>query len=406
LSRWRIFSTGGLDPRRCNQGPVSPWRKASTHAGALATLNPLVPRKADPTEFFLPGSYACLILAVAERWGVTSAELFTPLGVDQQDLEAPESRIPVSTACAVIRRARLLTGEPALGIHIGLQMHPITLGYLGFASMSAASLGQCIDFAIRFAPALTNVVSFRLHRSGEIAGLVVDEHCPLIFGDVRDVALLGLLVGMRTVGCSLTGREPWRPIDVAMPEPDYYDRIAHLVPELRFGQPINQIVHSETDLELPLRAPDRAAMRLAVGQCEQAMEALGLSAGIEARALQLILQRDGPPSFNKVASSLHLSPRTLRRRLAESGVRFSELVEKARGERALLLLRSPEVSLDEIADRLGYSTVSNFARAFRRWTGLTPAAYRRSVKGRLSAHDKGLAVRPSEPARRRQTYPR
>jgi hypothetical protein len=110
---------------------------------------------------------------------VTSDELFTPLGLDQQDLEAPGSRIPVSTASAVIRRARLLTGEPALGIHIGLQFHPIALGYLGFASMSAASLGQCIDLIIRFGPALTTAVSLRLVRTGEIAGLVVDEHFSL-----------------------------------------------------------------------------------------------------------------------------------------------------------------------------------------------------------------------------------
>jgi AraC-like DNA-binding protein len=348
-----------------------------------------VHRNADPTEFFLPGSYACLVLAVAERWGVTSAELFTPLGLDQQELEAPGSRIPVSTASAVIRRARLLTGEPALGIHIGLQFHPIVLGYLGFASMSAASLEQCIDLIIRFGPALTNAVSLRLVRTGEIAVLVVDEHCPRIFGDVRDVALLGCLVSARTIGCAVTGRDLVRPIDVAIPEPDYYRRVEHLVPDLRFGQPINQIVLSQADLELPLRTPDRAAMRLAVDQCEQAVQALGLNANIEARALQLILQRDGPLSFDELATALHMSSRTLRRRFTESGVCFSDLVEKARGERALLLLRSPELSLDEIADRLGYSTVSNFTRAFRRWTGLTPAAYRRSVKGRLSAHEPG-----------------
>ena len=341
-------------------------------------------RNADPTEFFLPGSYACLIGAVAERWGVTSAELFTPLGLDQRDLEAPGSTIAISTASAVLRRARLLTGEPALGIHIGLQFQPIALGYLGFASMSAASLEQCIDLIIRYGPAMTTAVSLRLVRNGEIVSLVVDEHCPQMFGDVRDVALLGCLVSARTIGCAVTGTDLVRPIDVAIPEPDYYRRVEHLVPQLRFGQPINQIVLSQADLELPLRTPDRAAMRLAVDQCEQAVQALGLNARIEGRALQLLLEHDGPPSFDDLASAMHLSTRTFRRRLAESGVSFSELVEKARGERALLLLRSPELSLDEIADRLGYSTVSNFTRAFRRWTGLTPAAYRRSVKGRPS----------------------
>jgi AraC-like DNA-binding protein len=81
-----------------------------------------------------------------------------------------------------------------------------------------------------------------------------------------------------------------------------------------------------------------------------------------------------------------MSPRTLKRRLDESSLRFTELLEKARRERALLLLRSPELSLDDVAARLGYSTVSNFTRAFRRWTGFTPSVYRRGVRGRLAIH--------------------
>jgi AraC-like DNA-binding protein len=213
---------------------------------------------------------------------------------------------------------------------------------------------------------------------------VAEEQCD--FGDIRDVIVLGLLIGMRMIGCALTGREPWRPIDVAMPEPPYYRRFAHQVPELRFEQPINQIVLLETDLELPLLTPDRAALRLAVEQCERSMQALGLGREIDQRIVRFILDRDDMPSFDNVATALRLSPRTLKRRLADSRVKFSDLVEKARRERALLLLRSPDLSLDDVAERLGYSTVSNLVRAFRRWTGMTPAAYRRGVAKRLSIH--------------------
>lgn len=343
-------------------------------------------RSSESGEFYLPGSYACHILAVVERWGVTSTDLLVPLGLNESELGAPGSRISVPTAAAVIQRARALTGEPGLGIYIGLQTRPNTYGYVGFASMSAATLGECLELAIRFSQVHTTVVSFRLNRTDEIAGLVVEERCPSDFGESRDAALLGLLVGLRTVGCALTGREPWRPIDVAIPEPDYYRRVAHLLPELRFGQPVNQVVLLERDLQLPLLTPNRPAMRLAVAQCELTMQALGLGTTIPERALQLALQRDGPLSFNQVAVTLRMSPRTLKRRLAESGVRFSDLIEKARRERALLLLRSPELSLDEIADKLGYSTLSNFTRAFRRWTGLTPSVYRRRVRGHLSVH--------------------
>src|SRR5262249_2657096 len=162
----------------------------------------------------------------------------------------------------------------------------------------------------------------------------------------------------------------WRPIDVAMPEPPYYRRLAHLVPELRFDQPISQIVLLESDLELPLLTPDRAALRLALEPCDRTLQTFGVSAGTEQRPLNGVLQHDGRLSFDEAASALGVSPRTLKRRLAETGVTFSSLLEKARRERALLLLRSPDLSLDDIAERLGYSTVSNLVRAFRRWTGM------------------------------------
>jgi AraC-like DNA-binding protein len=337
-----------------------------------------------PSEPFLPGSYGLQVVSIARRWGIESGVLLDGIGVDEVELEAPGAIVPLSTMSELVRRARSLTNEPGLGILIGLETRPNTYGYLSFAAMSAASLGESIELVIRFGHALSNVFTTRLNRAGDIAGLVVEENCDL--GDVREILLLGLLVGLRMNGCALTGRAPWRPIDVAFPEPSYYRRFAHEVPELRFDQPINQVVLLKSDLELPLLTPDRAALRLAVEQCELSMRSLGLGASIEERVLSVVLGDDGPPPFEKIAVALGLSSRTLKRRLAESGFKYSELVEKARRERALLLLRSPELSLDDIAEKLGYSTVSNLVRAFRRWTGMTPTAYRRGVNGRLAVH--------------------
>ena len=80
----------------------------------------------------------------------------------------------------------------------------------------------------------------------------------------------------------------------------------------------------------------------------------------------------------EVARAVRMSPRTLRRNLTHQGSSLSSLFDEDRRERALLLLRVPDLSLPEVAERLGYRNVQNFERAFRRWTGATPAAYRRS----------------------------
>jgi AraC-like DNA-binding protein len=339
----------------------------------------------DPTEFFVAASTAFLLHQALRPWGVKlQEELFDAIEVDERDLESPGARLSVKDCTALIRRARELTDEPGLGIPMGLLTHSNTYGFLSLASQSAATLGQTLDFTIRYTPALTNVFSFRLNRVAGIAGLVVEEHCDL--GDVRDVLLLSILIGLRQIGCELTGREPWRPIDVAMPEPAFYRRLSHLVPELRFNQPISQIVLLESDLEIPLLMPDRCSMRLATAQCEHALQVLGIDASIEERLLSIVMTDDGPMPFEKVAATMGMSQRTLKRRLLEAGVSFSELVEKARCERALLLLRSRSSAIDDIAERLGYSTVSNLGRAFRRWTGMTLREYRREASNGLSVH--------------------
>ncbi len=338
----------------------------------------------DPIEFSMPASTILLLHDAVRPWGVKLHHLLSVIGLDERTVEAPEKRISMAQSAALVRRARGLTNEPGLGILIGLLIHPNSFGDLSFASQSAETLGQSIDVTVRYAPILTTAFGLRLNRAQGMAGLVVEDMCDL--GDTRDVFLLGILIGLRNVGCALTGREPWRPIDVAMAEPAYYRRFAHLVPELRFDQPISQIVLLESDLDIPLLTPDRAALRLSAERCEQLLRALGGDAPLEHRILKVVLKDDGPISFDKTATALGTSSRTLKRRLAEANVTFSELVETARCERALLLMRASSVSLDEVAEQLGYSTVSNFVRAFRRWTGTTPGVYRREIVGRLESH--------------------
>ena len=79
-----------------------------------------------------------------------------------------------------------------------------------------------------------------------------------------------------------------------------------------------------------------------------------------------------------VAQALHLSPRTLRRRLQDHGATFHAMVSEARRDEATRLLRNSVLTVEQIAGHLGYSDPGNFCRAFKRWTGLTPGSFRAS----------------------------
>lgn len=90
--------------------------------------------------------------------------------------------------------------------------------------------------------------------------------------------------------------------------------------------------------------------------------------------------RDGDPSLVRVAKKVALSPRTLQRRLNEYGVDFKKLTDDTRRRFAMKYLKDRNNTLTQIAFLLGYSEVSAFNRAFKRWTGSTPLKYRKESR--------------------------
>lgn len=93
------------------------------------------------------------------------------------------------------------------------------------------------------------------------------------------------------------------------------------------------------------------------------------------------LARSGTPSLALAASRMGKSPRSLQRHLAGCRLTYSELVESVRREAAQAMLKTTALPVQEIAARLGYRTPGSFARAFARWTGTTPRAYRKAGNG-------------------------
>jgi AraC-like DNA-binding protein len=192
--------------------------------------------------------------------------------------------------------------------------------------------------------------------------------------------LICLLVGLRQVGEDITGGRLLASIDLSIPPPEYYREFTNIVPRIRFGQSMNRLVFDASALALPLVMADAAATRLASEQCERALEDLAPEAMLLTSVRRALVRREGFRSLRQVAVELHLSPRTLMKMLVQQGTSFADLVDDERQKRALRLLSTSHLALENVAEQLGYSTVSNFVRAFHRWTGQTPAAYRRGAQ--------------------------
>jgi AraC-like DNA-binding protein len=94
------------------------------------------------------------------------------------------------------------------------------------------------------------------------------------------------------------------------------------------------------------------------------------------------------PGLDRLAAQCCIAPRTLKRRLSSSGLGYQDLLDQLRATHAMRLLAQPELSVERIAEQVGYSSAANFYRAFRRWTGSSPGAFREAMTPAASADAK------------------
>lgn len=324
----------------------------------------------------LPGGYAREIVELCARFGVKKERLAEGLDPPLATLTDPSTRVELPEFLRLVRRAEELTGEPGLAFYLGLHMRASWHGFLGFAAMTAGTLGEALDLAERYARTRADAVSLVARKHGAHASVSLEEHASL--GELREFFVTALFIGIALIGRSLAGRDLDGRIEMTHAEPPYFRRFALAVPRLAgvsFGCPSNRIVVPIETLDLRIVSADPAATKLAREQCERELLALGEGAPVVSR-VRAMLRDDLALTLPEASKRASMSERTMKRRLAEQGTTFSDLVDDARRQRALLLLDDRRLTLDAIAGQLGYSDTANFTRAFKRWTGKTPGEAR------------------------------
>ncbi len=324
----------------------------------------------------LPGANIRDLVELTRRWSVTPEQLLAGLPITMATLSEPTTRVPLRVCEAIVSRAYELTKEPALAFFLGTSMRVSSHGFLGFAAMTASTAREALELAVKFAGTRTSAVGLAYYIEGDTASIVIEERTPL--GPLRELVVLALMVGLAQISQALTGQLIAGVGECAFPQPDYIKTMP-LDDWLRFDAPVHRIVFASRALELPVVSADVVATQLAREQCERELAKLA-EAGLPGRIRACLAART-TAALDDVAHDLRVSPRTLKRRLAECGTTFSAIRDEVRLQRALLLLDDRGLTVTEIADRLGYTEVPNFTRAFRKWTGMTPVAYRDRNRG-------------------------
>ncbi|MBB4817289.1 AraC-like DNA-binding protein [Pseudomonas alcaligenes] len=326
----------------------------------------------------IAASYVESLLPAAAERGLDVRELLRVVDIPAEQLALPGYRLPLFKAFALLLQAERLGGDPLIGLRLGLAVRPRSFQVLGYSAMSCATLGEAIQRLQRFEQLVWDIGETRLEEEGEQVALTWRPRLlPWVPRQAVEMALAGWLAFGRWLS---DGRA--QPLQVEFRH--RLDTAADVYAEV-LGCPVqgggtrNAVIFHRALLQTPLRETDPHLRSLMDAQGEACLAAYRLDANLanEVRAALCTGLAQGQIGLDDVAGHLGLTARILRRRLGEAGLALPGLLDEVRKDLAQLYLQHTDFALLEIAYLLGFAEQSSFSRAFRRWTGLPPTAFRR-----------------------------
>lgn len=240
------------------------------------------------------------------------------------------------------------------------------------------TLQRALLYAVRFYDTLLPDIHLGLHRNGSDMAITVTLDDPAVDPDHVLVEVM-LVLAQRFAGWLVDHRIAPARAEFAYPEPPNVDeyRILFHCP-LSFDAPRNAVYLPARHANWPV-ARDPRALRQFLRDAPGNLLVIPDNDNSLTAQVRACLGRDFAeelPAFEEVSARLRLTPQTLRRRLREEGTSYQEIKDHIRRDAAIRFLSRPQLSIMEIAQQMGFSEPSTFHRAFKKWTGLTPGAYR------------------------------
>ena len=335
---------------------------------------------ADPSRQTGLASMAQMLRRLLEMHGLDGIGIARDAGVDLAVIPTPGERIEVDKIDAILRVAIPLVRDPAFGLRAAHCWHPSELGVLGYAWLSSSTLRTGLERAARYSRligerGITEIedirqglkVRFWAKRGNPAVVPVAAVFADMAIALLLDMCRMNAGAALRPVAAMLRRQEP--------DSGDAYERFFGC--PVRFGVEENAFVLSAKDADRPLPSANR---QLAAVFDRMLTEELGRldKSDVVSRARAAVLEHlsSGEGTAEDAAKELHMSPRTLQRKLAEAKTSYLQLVDDTRKDLALRYIEDPHRTLTDITFSLGFSQQSAFTRAFRRWTGLSPSDYR------------------------------
>jgi len=324
-------------------------------------------------------SAATGIVDFIDLFGGDIDRIFGNAGIAPGMAGSPTLKLQLSSFCKLFEEASRRTGHDNFGLWFGNQFRPSDLGLWGYAAISAPTLGSALENLVGLFP--YHQASSLLRLAQDDTGLLRLEYqiqSPEIVERRQDAELsLGMFMNVIREGCGAG----WKPEEVHFEHPRPLDGKEHesaFGAPVYFSQPTNALLFRPDILDRPMPRRDLTLMVMMQTCLEQLSRQPDGEASLFDQILTAIRTKlpQGYPALEQVAEALRLTPATVKREIAQRGFAFKDLVETTRRDLALMYLKQRQLPLSEIAFLIGYSELSAFSRAVRRWTGESPRAVR------------------------------
>lgn len=297
--------------------------------------------------------------------------------------------VTLHTLAQLHDEAAALLQDPALGVHLAIDHPPGTLGILEYTFRFAATAREACRQVARYVGLVNDLAQMAFEEPstdelapGESAGVGHVRHWvaghPLALGRHLNEYFMSLLVLRlrQFTGAAVVPRAVW----FAHPRPADIRPLVEVFrcSSIEFGVEANGVSFDKATLDIRLPTVDKELSELLGKVAEEKLAALPQARDFTSHVRRVVRagMQGAVPKMPEVAASFRMSERTFQRRLADEGTSYQGVVEAVRDELARLHVADSKLSFGEVAYLLGYAELSAFLRAFKRWTGQTPQAFR------------------------------
>ncbi len=319
-----------------------------------------------------------ILKAVLKEQGISDDVLISGTDICAHQLDQQDSLISFDQSIKVIENALNASGETALGLLVGSREGINNLGILGYAVSCSKNGRAAVDLVNSFYKTATSFNLLELEIKGdELIHTSTPNHSvsPSIY---RFLVEESLSCGARIIhDFSRFGMSPIV-VKLSYSKPEHAEKYQEFFGcPIEFNANLNQAIYSGEYLNIPNPDFNLVSTKMAAELCNQMLHSLGSQRCMITKLHQYIRSHpEGFPTAQQAAKALGFSERTLRRQLNSLGTSYQHVFNDVRKTAAIQYLEDTSLSMEDIADLLGFSSGASFYRAFKKWTGKAPSAYR------------------------------